>query len=103
MIPRVIIYALATMMIIALFPMQYGYYTLLRITAFSLFALLAYDSHIRSLKLLPWIFGFMAIIYNPVFKIHLLRETWEMINLLSAVLLIATIKHTSQKEIAPKQ
>lgn len=102
MIPKEIIYAACLMMFIALLPMPYGYYTLLRICAFGLFGLLAYDAYLKNGKLLPWLFGFMAVVYNPIFKVHFLRETWEVINVASAIILLATIKHTINKEITPK-
>lgn len=98
MIPKEIIYAASLMLLIALLPMPYGYYTLLRICVFGLFGLLAYDAHLKGSKLLPWLFGFMAVLFNPLFKIHFSREIWAAIDVASAAILVATMKYTCNKE-----
>lgn len=98
MIPKEIIYAASLMLLIALLPMPYGYYTLLRICAFSLFGLLAYNAHLNGGKTLPWLFGLMALVFNPLFKIHFSREVWAAIDVISAVILVTTIKYTCNKE-----
>lgn len=102
MIPKEIIYAACIMLLVALLPMPYSYYTLLRVCAFCLFGFLAYSAHVKGAKLLPWVFGFMALVFNPLFKIHFSRELWGLIDIASAIVLLVTIKDTCQKETPPK-
>jgi hypothetical protein len=102
MIPRGVVIAVAVMLVVGALPMPYGYYTLLRIVACGLFGFLAYDIYIRGGKVLPWVFGFMAVLFNPLIKIHLPKEVWIFIDVVSAAALVATLKYTSPKEETPK-
>ena len=75
-------------MIIGLFPMQIGYYTLSRIIVFicSLyFCLKIYNRNkdITSNQEL-WFFGIITIIYNPIFPIYLYEKLiWVMVNIVT--------------------
>lgn len=93
MIPRGIIYAISLMLLVGAFPMPYGYYTLLRVSTFVVFGLLAYDVSLRR-KVLPWVLGSMALVFNPFIKVHFSKEVWAVIDVISAVILVATIKYT---------
>jgi hypothetical protein len=101
-IPKPIIYVLALMLLVGAFPMPYGYYTLLRFGAFIVFGLLAYDVFSRGGKLLPWVLGFIAILFNPFIKVHLPKELWSVIDVVTAVILVATIKYTSPLAKSPE-
>ena len=35
-----------------------------------------------------WIFGVSAGIYNPIFRVHLGREIWSLVNVVSVLFLI---------------
>ena len=69
----------------------YGYYIILRWACFLAFLYLT----IRALGVgkLSWslVLGVMAIIYNPIIKIFALREIWNIINLVTIVIAIASI------------
>ncbi len=69
----------------------YGYYLLLRIVICGICAFLAY----RALKIgndkWAWILGVTAVIYNPIFPIHLTREIWSVVNIATVVVLAATV------------
>ena len=95
MIPRPVIYVVSVMLLIGAFSMPYGYYTLLRIIAFAAFCILAYDVATRGNKTLPWIFGFVAVVFNPIIKVHFPKEIWAIVDVVSAVLLIITIESTN--------
>ncbi len=57
----------------------YGYYVLLRIVCCGIFALLAFLTIDRG-QHQAWAFGLTAVVYNPVIRIHLTRDIWEVIN-----------------------
>jgi hypothetical protein len=38
-----------------------------------------------------WIFGIIAVLFNPVAPIYLARETWSVIDLIVAAILVASI------------
>ena len=78
----------ALMLVVALAPMPYGYYSLLRIVCFSYFL-------IRSIRLRDQITSFpfiastiLCLTYNPIVKTTLERETWVLINLLTIGVII---------------
>lgn len=102
MIPRGAIIAVALMLVVGALPMPYGYYSLLRIVACGMFGFLAYDIHMKGGKVLPWVFGFMAVLFNPLIKIHLPKEVWIFVDVVSAAVLVATLKYTSPKEETPQ-
>jgi hypothetical protein len=66
---------------LALLRMPYGYYTFLRIAVCVLLGGILYAHHER--KSITWtlICGAVIIVYNPIIRIHLTRDTWAGINL----------------------
>ena len=79
----------------------YGYYTLLRFVVCGVSAYGAYfSSEIIINKGWAWIFGIIAILFNPIIPIHLDRDTWAVIDVAVAVVLGVSIfmlkKETSE-------
>ncbi|MBN2021068.1 MAG: hypothetical protein JW749_12695 [Sedimentisphaerales bacterium] len=78
----------AIMLFLALAPWPYGYYQLLRfvICGASIYvAFMAYNWH----KIwATWLFGFIAVLFNPLIPIHLSRELWQPIDVVCALLFI---------------
>lgn len=69
----------------------YGYYVLLRIVLCGIFAFLAVKAH--ELKQIGWVWvlAITAVVYNPIVRVHLNREIWSVVNLVTIGLLIATV------------
>lgn len=69
----------------------YGYYILLRIVLCGIFVFLAVKAH--ELKRIGWIWvlSITAVLYNPIVRFHLSRESWSVVNLATIGLLIATV------------
>ena len=88
--PSVVIYVCAVMLIIGAAPLPYGYYMLLRLIAFCVFTYASYVAYGKTSKTLPWIFGFMALVFNPIIKIHFPKEMWAVVNIAAGLLLLAT-------------
>jgi len=76
---------------IGVLPMPYGYYNILRIVV----CISAVFMAVRAMKsekgqLVPWLFGGLALLYNPVLPVHLNEKAiWMMVNAVTAVLFIA--------------
>lgn len=90
--PVAVIYTCAAMLFIGAAPLPYGYYTLLRLVAFGVFAYAAYLTHEKKSKALPWVYGFIALVFNPVVKIHFPKEMWVVVDIAAGLLLLATAK-----------
>jgi len=72
--------------------LPYGFYNFLRIVVFIFFLIAATISYEKKSKYLPWLFCLIAILYNPLLKIHLSKEVWMYANLLTAFVIYITSK-----------
>lgn len=87
LIPAVIA---ALMLLAALGDWSYGYYQLLRFVVCGAGAYAAWLSyHFSKYVWAVWLFGFVAILFNPLAPVHLSREIWQLVDLACAVLFIA--------------
>ena len=80
---------LAAMMLLCLAPMPYGYYMLVRFVAMVVFGLIAYRYYMIHKKVAMWVFIVLALLFQPLYKIALGRVTWNVVDVLVAILLIA--------------
>lgn len=85
--PVTVWYIPIAMLILALMPVPYGYYTLLKITVCFTAGFLAYigfqqDDENKNVHIGMLL---MAVLYNPLVPIYLSREIWGFLNLLSSL------------------
>ena len=78
------------LLILALLPWPYGYYKLLRLIVCLVSVWLAYGQWRLDNAISGWVvaLGATAILYNPLFPIHLTREIWSVLNLITAGLFL---------------
>ena len=81
----------AAMSLIALADLPYGYYQFLRIVVTGCAAWIAFGFHKRNSLIGTLAFGAMAVIFNPIVKIHMERDVHAIFNVASAALLIGTL------------
>jgi hypothetical protein len=91
-VPVAVIYICAAMLFLGATPLPYGYYTLLRLVAFGVFAFAAFVAHQRKNQVLPWFYGLFTVLFNPMIKIHLPREAWLFFDISAGVLLLVTAR-----------
>ena len=75
--------------ILALADLPYGYYQFLRILVTAYAVWIAWYAATNDKKAFAYIFGAIAVSYNPIFKIHMERETHQIVNVATAILIIA--------------
>ena len=76
----------AVMLVIPLAPLPYGYFMLLRLVVCGASIWLSYALITgRSWQGMGWTFVAIALLYNPVFRVHFERELWMILNLITAV------------------
>ncbi len=81
----------ATILFLALFDgWQYGFFTILRFVVFATTAYVAWMAYEGQKEKWVWIFGFVAVLFNPFFPVHLDRDTWVVIDLITGIFLLAT-------------
>lgn len=87
MIDNRILIACIAMLAAALLPLPYAYYMLLRVVIFGVSAYLAVAAFTGEKTELAWVLAVCALVYNPIFPVHMPREGWAIINLLTIGLL----------------
>ncbi|PPB86406.1 hypothetical protein AsoHEU7_10195 [Acinetobacter soli] len=74
-------------MVLAVIDFPYAYYQILRFVALFAFGVAAYMSFNANQKIIPYVLGFMALLFNPFIKINLGRELWMIVDIVSGVCL----------------
>ena len=77
--PPIVVYAVSGMLVMGALPLPYGYYRLLRLVATGTFAWGAWLAWQRRHPNLPWLLGFLALLFNPIFDVHLPKTWWTMV------------------------
>lgn len=78
----------AIMLVAALADWPYGYYQLLRFVTCGVAAYIAYLAYLRQKMWAAWLFGLIAVLFNPLIPIHLRREAWAAIDCASALVFV---------------
>lgn len=88
--PKAVLYIAAGMLFVGALP--YGYYMLLRFVACGVFAWAAFITYEKNEEVLPWVFGILAVVFNPLIKIHFPKELWAVIDFCSGLFLLLISK-----------
>ncbi|MBS0646254.1 MAG: hypothetical protein JSR97_06650 [Verrucomicrobia bacterium] len=83
--------ALAVLFFLCLLDMPYGYYQLVRFVALVGFAILAYNANEQGQKTEAIIYVCLAILFQPLFKIALGREIWNIVDVIVGIGLILSL------------
>lgn len=91
----------AAMSLIALVDLPYGYYQLLRVVVTGSACWIAIELYSRRSIIGVATFGAMAVIFNPIAKIHMERDVHAIFNVASSVLLIVALWVKSRRKDVP--
>ena len=81
---------LSILLLVCLLDMPYGYYHLIRFLGMIGFAIFAYNNYKRNQTwFVIWLAS--AVLINPIFKISLGREIWNVLDVIWAILIITSI------------
>ena len=78
----------AGILLLCVFPMPYGYFTIVRIVTTIISGYLAYNYYTESKKELTLAFAVIAVLFQPFIKFALGREIWLVVDVIVAILLI---------------
>lgn len=98
MIAKIIKIILSILFFICLANMPYGYYQLVRFIALVGFAILAYYANEKGNKIEIIIFVALAILFQPLVKIALGRNLWNIIDVIVGVALLLSLVLPIQKK-----
>jgi hypothetical protein len=83
--------ALAILFSVCLLDMPYGYYELVRFIALVGFGVLAYQAFDKNRTTEMLIYGALALLFQPFFKIALGREIWNVVDILVSLGLLISL------------
>jgi hypothetical protein len=78
----------AVMLLGSLADWPYGYYQLLRFVVCGVSVYVAYTAHTWHKMWAVWLFGPIALLFNPLVPIHLSREIWQLIDVICAIIFL---------------
>jgi hypothetical protein len=90
-LPMVLWIVPALILIVAVFPLPYGYYTFTRIVTCLACIVLAYSTYRSTPPAFGWCaaFAIVAVLFNPIIPIHLTRGVWMGLDLGAAAIILA--------------
>jgi len=88
---RTIKILLAILFFLCLADMPYGFYQFVRFVGLIGFAILAYKANEQGRQTEMIIYGGLALLFQPFFKIALGREIWNIVDVIVGVGLIVSI------------
>ena len=88
---RVVKIGLSVALLACLLDMPYGFYQFIRFLAMMVFAFLAYTSAEKGEHPFAFVYIGLAILFQPVFKISLGRELWNILDVVVAIGLVYSV------------
>lgn len=61
-----------------------GFFTVIKIVVFIFSLLTIYDYHKRKQAFGVWIFGFIAVLYNPICDVEFVESRWVLVDIIAA-------------------
>lgn len=90
---------LGILLLLCLLPMPYGFFELVRFVAFVGFGYLAFMANKRNSQNEMILFGALALLFQPFFKIALGRTLWNIVDVVVGIgLLITSMKNRIGKK-----
>jgi predicted cation transporter len=87
---------LAILLFLCVLDMPYGFYQLVRFIALVVFAFLCYSAHEKGFKNEALIYAVLAFLFQPLFKIALGRQLWNIIDVIVGAALLFSVFNQSK-------
>lgn len=88
---KIIKIVLAVLLFLCLAKMPYGYYQFVRFAGLIGFAILAYQANQQNKQTEMIVYGALALLFQPLFKIALGRELWNIADVIVGIGLTVSI------------
>ena len=90
--PHLIPAAIASVMLLgAMCKWPYAYYQVTRWVVCAAAVFVAYKAWTFKHTWAVWVFGFAAVLFNPIVPFHIKRNTWQVLDLLAAAMFVAGV------------
>ena len=83
--------SLAILFFLCLAKMPYGYYQFVRFAAFIGFGVLAYQANQHEKQTETVVYGALALLFQPFFKVALGRELWNLVDVIVGIGLLLSV------------
>lgn len=93
---KIIKIGLAILMFGCLLDLPYGYYQFVRFAALIGFGILAYQANQQEKQTETIVYGALALLFQPFFKVSLGREIWNVVDVIVAIGLLVSIRKTKK-------
>lgn len=88
---------LAILLFLCLVDMPYGFYQFVRFSAMIGFGILAYQAHEQGKQVEMIVFGSLALLFQPLVKIALGRDMWNLVDIIVGVYLLFSVINNKKK------
>ncbi len=93
-VDKIIKIGLAVLFFLCLADMPYGYYQFVRFAGLVGFAILAYQANQQDRQTEMIVYGALAMLFQPFFKIALGRQLWNIVDVIVGIgLLVSVFRH----------
>jgi len=79
------------MLVLAIPPMPYGYYTLLRLVVCGTSLYLIWFAKSINRQGWMWTMGFITLLFNPIIPVHFAKAIWSLVDLVVAIIFLVGI------------
>lgn len=86
--PKLIYPFISVLLLLCLFKMPYECYTIIRVITMGIFALFSYTYYQDKNEKLCFVFGTLALLFQPFVKVGLSRVTWNCIDIVLAIFIL---------------
>ena len=91
MIEKILKIGLAILLFLCLIDMPYGFYQIVRFVALVAFAYLAFKAYQNNSLNETIIYGALALLFQPFFKIALGRDIWNIVDVIVGIGLVVSL------------
>jgi hypothetical protein len=96
-VEKIIKIVLAVLFFLCLLDMPYGFYQLVRFVGLIGFGILAYKAYQNENQIEAIVYGGLALLFQPIFKIALGREIWNIVDVVVGIGLLLTLMKNGKK------
>jgi len=90
----------AILLLISLANLNIGYYNFLRWVVTSSSIYMAIISFREKVEVGVWVFGLLALLFNPIFPFYLSKSLWRSVDVVAAIIHIVSIRFINKPSMS---
>ena len=97
-LPIPIILSIVMLLMTTLKHLPHGFYTLLRLVVCLTSIFVASFAYKARLRYWTYLMGLIALLFNPIIKVYFNKSTWQLIDLVTAIIFVISIAKLKRME-----